>query len=111
MLFPLPKTPRPRRIVVTGASVITAFLAHPLSSIEDIEIKPVNEAQLRELISVPVEKRPEAWKSAVKLAGDKPLTAKIVHKAALKFKSKKTKKAGKVKKKPGAGKQINPAPA
>jgi 3-oxoacyl-[acyl-carrier-protein] synthase II len=25
MLFPLPKTPRPRRIVVTGAGVITAF--------------------------------------------------------------------------------------
>lgn len=72
----------------------SAEVSKQLSPIGDNGSKPLNEAQLRELISVPEGKREEAWKSAVKLAGEKPLTAKIVHKAALKFKPKKTKKAG-----------------
>jgi hypothetical protein len=68
-----------------------------MSAIADIRRKPLNEAQLRELIPVPEEKRVEVWKSAVKLAGDAPVTAKIVRKAAVKFKSRKTKAAGKAK--------------
>jgi hypothetical protein len=66
------------------------------------------------LISVPEEKRPEAWKSAVRLAGDGPLTAKIVHEAALKFKPRKSKPAGKGQnkiKKPNPVKPINLGPA
>jgi hypothetical protein len=60
-----------------------------ISSIEDIRLKPLTESQFRELISVPEEKRAEAWRGALKLAGDKPVTAKIVHQAAAKFKPKK----------------------
>ena len=54
------------------------------------------------MIPVPETKRVDAWKRAVELAGDKPVTAKIVRKAALKFKARrsgkvKVKKAGVVK--------------
>jgi len=83
-----------------------------LSSIEDITVKPLNEAQLRELIPVPEEKRAEAWKSAIELAGDNVPTAKIVHKAALKFKPRRRGRAGKAKtKKAGSGKRIDVKPA
>jgi hypothetical protein len=67
----------------------SAEVNEQLSSIEDIKVKPLLESQLRELISVPEKKRAEAWKKAVALAGDRPLTARIVHKAALKFKPRK----------------------
>jgi len=68
-----------------------------LSAIAEITVKPLNEAQFRELIPVPEAKRVAAWKSAVKLAGDKTVTAKIVRQAASAFKPRKT---GKVTKKP-----------
>ena len=72
-----------------------------LSSIEDISIKPLNEAQLRELIPLKEERRVDAWKRAVELAGDKPITAKIVRKAALKFRPR---KSGKTRVKKAEGK-------
>jgi len=75
----------------------SAEVSQQLSSIEDIDVKPLNEAQLRELIGVKEEKRVDAWKRAVELAGDKPITAKIVRKAAEKFRPRKSGKA-KVKK-------------
>ena len=49
------------------------------------------------MIPVKEEKRVDAWKRAVELAGDKPITAKIVRKAAEKFRPRKSGKA-KVKK-------------
>ena len=66
----------------------SAEVNEQMSSIEDIEVKPLNEAQCRELIGVPKEKRAEAWKKAVDAAGAKPLTAKIIHAAVAKFKPK-----------------------
>ena len=87
----------------------SAEVNEQLSSIEDFKDKPLNESQLRELISVPEGKRAEAWKTAIKLARDQPLTARIVHKAALKFKPK---KAGKPKtKKSASAKPVNIKPA
>ena len=71
----------------------SAEVSQQLSSIEDIDVKPLNEAQLRELIGVKEEKRIDAWKRAVELAGDKPITAKIVRKAAEKFRPRKSGKA------------------
>jgi len=65
----------------------SAEVMEQLSSIEDFEVKSLKEAQLRELISVPQEKRPAAWKRALELAGGKTLTAKIIRKAAVQFKS------------------------
>ena len=76
----------------------SATVSNQLSSIADIKIQPVNEAQCRELISVPKDKRVEAWKNAVKEAGEKPLTAKVIHQAVAKFKPKPAKKAKVVKK-------------
>lgn len=67
----------------------SAEVSQQLSSIEDIGVKPVNEAQCRELISVPEDKRVAAWRGALKLAGGKPVTAKIVHQAAARFKPRK----------------------
>jgi hypothetical protein len=61
---------------------------------------------------VPEEKRVEAWKSAVKWAGDAPVTARILRKAAVRFKPKKAKAAGKAKiKKAASAKPINLKPA
>ncbi len=71
----------------------SAEVSEQLSAINEIEIKPVNEAQCRELISVPETKRVEAWKNAIKAAGEKPLTAKVIHQAVAKFKPKPAKKA------------------
>lgn len=79
----------------------SAEVHQQLSSIEDIEVKPANEAQCRELIRVPQEKRVEAWKMAVDAAGEKPLTAKIIHAAVAKFKPKSAKKSNAAKKKGG----------
>jgi hypothetical protein len=87
----------------------SAEVNEQLSSIEDFKDKPLNESQLRELISVPEGKRAEAWKNAVKLAGDKPLTARIVHKAALKFKPRKAAKSRTSK--PASAKPVNIKPA
>ena len=90
----------------------SAEVSKQLSSIEDIARKPLNEAQLRELIPVPEEKRVDALRSAIKLAKDQPLTAKIVHQAAAKFKPKKTIKARKGEiEKPVTVKGINLKPA
>jgi len=87
----------------------SARVNEQMSSIEDIRVKPQNEAQFRELISVPEEKRVEAWKGAIKLAGEEPVTATIVHRAAAKFKPEKPGKPT-AKKKP-SGKRINLGPA
>jgi hypothetical protein len=76
----------------------SAEVSSQLSSIGDKEIKPVNEAQCRELISVPKEKRKEAWKKAVVEADGKPLTAKIIHEAVASFKPHKKNKQSKPKK-------------
>jgi len=75
----------------------SAAVNDQMSAIADIGVKPLNEAQLRELIPVKEDRRIDAWKRAVELAGDKPITAKIVRKAALKFKPRRSGKA-KVKK-------------
>jgi hypothetical protein len=68
----------------------SAVVNDQLSAIADIEVKPLNEAQLRELIPVKEGKRVDAWKKAVELAGDNPITAKIVRKAAEKFRPRKS---------------------
>ena len=60
-----------------------------MSAIADIKVRPATESQFRELLPVPVEKRVEAWKGAVKLAGSAPVTAKIVREAAAPFRDKK----------------------
>ena len=73
----------------------SAAVSQQLSSIEDIGVQPINEAQCRELISVPEDKREAAWRGAVKLAGDKPVTSKIIHQAAAPFKSRKVGQAAK----------------
>ena len=80
----------------------SAEVSKQLSSIEDFSPNQLTESQLRELIPVKEDRRIDAWKRAVELAGDKPITAKIVRKAALKFKPRrsgkaKVKKAGLVK--------------
>jgi len=64
----------------------SAEVNHQLSSIEDFSVRPTTESQLRELIPVPEAKRLEAWKTALVLADGKPITAKIIRKAAVKFK-------------------------
>ena len=61
-----------------------------LSAIADIRVKPLNEGQFRELIRVPEGNRVDVWKRALNLAGDKPMTAKLVRQAAAFFKSPKT---------------------
>ena len=71
----------------------SAAVNDQLSAIADIDVKPLNEAQLRELIPVKEEKRVDAWKKAIEIAGDKPITAKIVRKAAEKFRPRKSGKA------------------
>ena len=71
----------------------SAAVNDQMSAIADIGVKPLNEAQLRELIPVKEDRRIDAWKRAVELAGDKPITAKIVRKAALKFKPRRSGKA------------------
>ena len=63
-----------------------------MSAIAEITVKPLNEAQFRELIPVPEGKRVAAWKSALKLAGDKAVTAKVVRQAASAFKPRKAEK-------------------
>jgi len=80
----------------------SAEVSKQLSSIEDIKIKPLNEAQCRELISVPSEKRPEAWRDVLKLADGKPLTAKFVHQAVAKYKTNGTGKPSRLATKPAA---------
>ena len=83
----------------------SAKVYEQLSSIEDIRVKPLTESQLRELISVPEGKRVAAWQGAVKLAGDKSVTAKVVRQAAAVFKAKKTGKPARLAKHP-----LAPAP-
>lgn len=88
----------------------SAEVNEQMSAIADIEIKPLTESQFRELIPVPEEKRVAAWKGALKLAGDKPVTAKFVRQAAAEFKSRKTGKPAKVAKKPSqASPDLQPA--
>jgi len=70
-----------------------AKVSEQLSAIADIPVKPSNEAQFRELVAVPEEHRVAAWKGAVILAGDKPVTAKIVRQASAEFKPEKIKLA------------------
>ena len=86
----------------------SAEVSDQLSAIADIEIKPLNEAQLRELIPVPEAKRAEAWKKAIELAGDKPITAKLVRKAAVKYRPK---KSGKTKAKKAETTKVDLEPA
>jgi len=73
----------------------SAEVSKQMSSIEDIALKPVNELQCRELISIPADKRKEAWKKVVNDAGDQPITAKLVHQAVAEFKSKRKKSKAK----------------
>jgi len=88
----------------------SAAVNDQLSAIADIEVKPLNEAQLRELIPVKEDRRVDAWKRAVELAGDKPITAKIVRKAALKFKPRRSGKKFRAAKKLAAdGIDLGPA--
>lgn len=57
---------------------------------------PVNEAQVRPLLALPREKRPEAWKKIIEQAGGKKLTARLVSQIASDLqggKKPKTKKA------------------
>jgi hypothetical protein len=61
-----------------------------LSAIADISVKPMNEGQFRELIRVQEENRVDVWKRALNLAGNKPMTAKLVRQAAAYFKAPKT---------------------
>lgn len=66
-----------------------------LSSIEEKTL-PLNESQVRPLLSLPREKRPEAWKKVLEEAGDKKLTARLVGRVASDFqggKKPKTKRA------------------
>ena len=88
----------------------SAKVYEQMSSIEDIGVKPLTESHLRELISVPTEKRADAWRGALKLAGEKPLTAKIVHQAAAEFKPKGIGKATKAAAKP-VNRKLNLKPA
>ena len=78
-----------------------------LSSIEDIDVKSLREAHLRELIPVPPAKRVEAWKGAIELAKGKDITAKIVHQAAAQFRTKAKGQKGKPIKKQAATESIN----
>jgi hypothetical protein len=55
----------------------SAAVNDQLSAIADIEVKPLNEAQLRELIPVKEDRRIDAWKKAVELAGLKIQTKAI----------------------------------
>jgi hypothetical protein len=78
----------------------SAEVNEQMSAIADIPLKPLTESQFRELIPVPEAKRVAAWMGALKLAGDKPVTANFVRQAAAKFKSRKTSKPAKSAKKP-----------
>lgn len=89
----------------------SAQVNEQISAIAEIKVKPLNEAQFRELISVPEAKRVAAWKSALKLAGDKPVTAKVVRQAAAAFKPRKAGKAGKAAKKSASAPILNLKPA
>ncbi len=82
-----------------------------LSAMADIGIKPSNERQIRSLIALPKDKRATAWKGALKLAGGKPLTAKIVHQAAAEFKPRNAGKPAKTAKKPALAPRLNLKPA
>jgi len=64
----------------------SAEVSVQMSSIEDITVKPANEAQCRELINVPKDKRADAWKKVIKVAGEQPVTAKIIHEVVAPFK-------------------------
>jgi hypothetical protein len=91
--------------------IACAEVSKQLSPIGDIGAKPLNESQLRELISVPEANRVEAWKSAIDLAGGEPVTAKIVHKAAGKYRLRRSGKKIKAATKTTAPKKLNLKPA
>ena len=71
-----------------------------LSPIGDNLPRPANEAQVRELVQVPTEKRLEAWKKTVEVAGQNPITARVVRAVTAEFKPRQAGKAAKVVKKP-----------
>lgn len=54
--------------------------------------QPINESQVRPLIALSKDERVKAWKTALDSAGTKPLTARLVQKAALPFLPKKRRK-------------------
>ena len=61
--------------LMDGAQVI-----HDLSPIGDISMLPTNEAQARELARFKTpEERVAAWRKVIDVAGEKPITAKLVH--------------------------------
>ena len=80
-----------------------------MSAIADIRVKPLTESQFRELIPVPEGKRVDAWRGALKLAGDKPVTAKVVRQAAAKFKTKQIGKPAKTAKPSAPSSNLKPA--
>ena len=57
----------------------SAEVRSQFSRVKDIAVKPVTEAQCRELVRLEPAKRLEVWKRAVEKAGDHPVTARIVH--------------------------------
>lgn len=67
-----------------------------LTSVEEKTL-PINEAQVRPLLSLPREKRLEAWQKVLEEAGDKKLTARLVGQVASGFQSGKKTKPEKVK--------------
>ena len=84
-----------------------AGVIRDLSPIGDRVPGPANEAQVRELVQVPAEKRVEAWKKSVAAAGENPVTAKVVRAAAAEFKpASKSAKAKKPVERPGVSQAI-----
>jgi hypothetical protein len=69
-----------------------------LSPIGEEVPKPANEAQVRELVQVPSEKRADVWTKSVKAAGKGLVTAKVVRSIANEFKPKRTIKPAEAKK-------------
>ena len=67
----------------------SAEVYEDLSSIEDILLKPANEAQTRYLIGLPKDQRIAAWKNALEKAGGDPVTAKFVRQVVVVYKQKK----------------------
>lgn len=62
--------------------------AEAVASVESVTtVTPANEAQARELVPVPAEKRAEVWQRAVEESGGKP-TAKHVREAGVPFRPK-----------------------
>jgi hypothetical protein len=67
--------------------------SHLLTNGDDQSALPSCESQLRQLNGLEPEEATEAWRSAKEIAGDQPMSAEIVRKAAAPFKKPAKKKA------------------